>query len=466
MSLQSKVSAAFLFVMTVMLTHGGYNLWGQRRLMQTESAERARVLVSTLAEMSLDPLVSGHFDRLERQVDSLLTHSSVLDARVVNSAGRVVADTNRSGQGWIHTSATDHGTGLQLRYLDTLLLASAPIASDGLQFGRAEVAVSLEAFHQRMQQTTTLLFVALAAQLSIGIGFGLFINSQVIDPLRAVSDALGSSKPDAEGQRIRTPRGATPEIRNVAEAIESMRSRLETYYREERDLQRLRTLGEISVSLAHEIRNPLEAVSGAVELISRDPEISENQTRFLNIIREEVDNLNRYVSEFTQYGKFDMSSETVFDIRELIDDTMLLIAPMAQQRRVAIEVRHADTMLSIRASRSHIKRVVVNLLMNALEACSHGDTITIDTALDHDSALVLIRDTGPGIPEALAQHLFDPFVTSKEHGLGLGLALCKGIVEQHKGDICVSNLEDGGVQAGISLPLYTTGTRAAEGWGE
>lgn len=466
MSLQSKVSAAFLFVMTVMLVHGGYNLWGQRRLMQTESAERARVLVSTLAEMSLDPLVSGHFDRLERQVDSLLTHSDVLEARVVNSAGRVVADTNRSAQGWIHTSVTDDSMGLDFTDMDTVLLASAPIASDGLQFGRAEVAVSLDKFHQRMQQTTAVLFVALVAQLSIGISFGLFINSQVIRPLRSVSDALGSSKPDAEGQPIRTPRGATPEIRNVAEAIESMRGRLETYYREERDQQRLRTLGEISISLAHEIRNPLEAVSGAVELIGRDPEISENQTRFLKIIREEVDNLNRYVSEFTQYGKFDMSSETVFDMRELIDDTMLLIAPMAQQRRVFVEVRHTDTSLSIRASRSHIKRVVVNLLMNALEACSHDDTVAITTGLDKATASVLIRDTGPGLPDALARHLFDPFVTSKEHGLGLGLALCKGIIEQHRGDISISNIEGGGVQARIALPLFAPRTRNAEGWGE
>lgn len=462
MSLQSKVSAAFLFVMTVMLAHGGYNLWGQRRLMQTESAERARVLVSTLAEMSLDPLVSGHFDRLERQVDSLLTHSDVLDARVVNSAGRVVADTNRSGQGWIHTSALEPNSDLQLRYMDTLLFVTAPIASSGSQFGRAEVAISLEAFHRRMQQTTTVLFIALAAQLGIGIGFGLFINSQVITPLRAVSDALGSSKPDAEGQRIRTPRGATPEIRNVAEAIESMRSRLETYYREERDQQRLRTLGEISVSLAHEIRNPLEAVSGAVELISRDPEISENQTRFLSIIREEVDNLNKYVSEFTQYGKFDMTAEIVFDLRELIDDTLLLIAPMAQQRRVAIEVRHTDKAVSIEASRSHIKRVVVNLLMNALEACSHGDTIAISTELEHASALVLIQDSGPGVPAAITQHLFDPFVTSKEHGLGLGLALCKGIIEQYKGSIRVTNIEGGGVQARVSLPLHSSAPRAAE----
>lgn len=456
MSLQTKVTVAFLAFFSIVLLHGVYTLVGQRRLLQNETRERALVLASMLAEMSLDPLLSGHFDRLERQVDSLEAHSGVLFARIINRNGRIVADTNRGNQGWIRTGFAEESPLFRLSSNSKSLNARAPIVFGTTVLGYAEVDLSLDFLNRRLGQTSFVLILALVALIAVAVAFGLYLHIQVLRPLQRVSDTLITDETREITGLIHLRRGVAREIRTVASAIDSMRSRLETYYREEQAVQRLRTLGEISVSLAHEIRNPLEAVSGAVEMIRRAPETSEHQEKFLAIIREEVDVLNRYVSEFTQYGRFDLASETIFALDDLVEDVMVLVTPLAQQQAIHLRAKRSDPGLTICASRSHIKRVLVNVLMNAIEACSQGDGIELRTAGDCDIAVITVDDSGSGVPEAIIDHVFDPFVSSRDHGLGLGLALCRSLLECYNGSISLQNRDPQGVRVCIRIPLSTS----------
>lgn len=458
MTLQKKVAASFGVLILVMVLYGGYSVLRQRAMLLGESHERARVLVDTLAEMAREPLVSRQFDVLERHVDSLLTHPDVRYARILNDEGRVVADTQRDRQGWVYTRPLVPIA--QELYEGHDLAVAAFIAVQGATgarvFGRAEVGVSLERARRRVYSSTVVLVAVLAAQLALGVAFGWFLQVQVVRPLHGLAGTLAVSAPNVAGQHIPTPRHAAAEIRTVTEAINSMRSRLERFYDDEREQQRLRTLGEISVSLAHEIRNPLEAVGGAVEVLRRSPAITADHLRFLDIIREEVDNLNRYVSEFLRYGRFDARDEGACDLRRLTDEAILLVSPLLHRRHIEPRVIHPPQPVTVWVSADQMKRVLVNLLMNAIDVTPERGTIETHVTEIAGRARVEVRDAGPGIPDALLEEVFEPYVTTKQHGAGLGLSLCRTIVERHAGRIGLDNNPAGGARAWVELPLHAT----------
>jgi signal transduction histidine kinase len=453
--LQTKVGIAFGVMIVLMVAHGGYNIARQRAIMHEESRERASVLVSTLTEMAAESLVTRHFDRLERQVDSLLTHSDVRFARVIDNSGRIVADTNRERQGWVLTHTND----LTRRYRETgadlILEQPITIASGGETrvFGRAEVGLSLQRAQERSQRTTMILLIVLLVQVAVGVVFGTYLHLQVVNPLDAIVYAVESLAPGVEGEKIPYPRRAAGEIVTVTKAINTMRSRLEHFHREEHERQRLRTLGEISVSLAHEIRNPLEAVSGAVEVLRRIHGTGDEHLQFLDIIHEEVANLNHYVSEFLRYGRFDIPDEKIWDLRILAEDAVLLVSPLSSQRKILLTVQQESPSVPVHVSGDQVKRVLVNLLMNAVEACSEGNEIVVSIDRVDGMGLVHVDDNGPGISQSIKQDLFAPFVTTKDHGAGLGLAICKTVIDHHGGDLTVEDGRGGGVRASITLPV-------------
>ncbi len=461
MSLRTKVGIVFGIMVVLMVVHGGYSIARQRSIMEEENRERAGVLVGTLSEMALDSLVARHFDRLERQVDSMLTHADVRFARVIDGAGRIVADTRRERQGWVLTRS-NRLAGYRQVGADVTIDAPIILTADGQQrrIGTVELGMSLLRVRERSLRTTLVLLLVLLVQIAVGVVFGVYLQVQVVRPLAAVAHGVESLLPGQDNASIPAPRRAAREIRTVSLAINGMRSRLEHYYREEREQQRLRTLGEISVSLAHEIRNPLEAVGGAVEVLRTMTGAGEKRDQFYDIITEEVTNLNRYVSEFLRYGRFDIPDEEPWDLRALADDAVLLVSPLCMQRQIRLEVYHSEEPIPVTVSADQIKRVLVNLLMNAIEACSFGDEVSVYTEVSGTNGGIRIEDNGPGVDQTVAHHLFDPFVTTKDRGAGLGLAICRTIVDHHQGSISVGNRDVGGVCASVVIPL--TG-RASDG---
>lgn len=459
MTLQSKAGIVFGILISLMVIHGWYSISLQRTIMEEESRQRASVLLSTLAEMAQDSLVSRQFDRLETQVDSLLTHSDVQFARIIDTSGRVVADTDRGRQGWVLTRATEVD---DYREVGADLTVGLPIVLEGSDgrtrpIGRAELGISLLRLHERSFRISTVLLSFLIVQILIGTLFGMYLHLQVVRPLDVVAHSVESLVPGRDAHQIATPPRAASEIITVAEAINAMRARLEHYHREEREQQRLRTLGEISVSLAHEIRNPLEAVGGAVEVLRTMSGTRDEQIQFYDIISEEVSNLNRYVSEFLRYGRFDIPDEQEWDLRKLAEDAILLVSPLSNQRRITIALQNADMTIPVVVSADQIKRVLVNLLMNALEASPSHTVVSVSTTKTLSAGLVNIDDNGPGIAENVAGHLFEPFVTTKEHGAGLGLAICRTIVEHHGGSISITDRSAGGCSARVTIPIQGTG---------
>jgi two-component system sensor histidine kinase HydH len=229
----------------------------------------------------------------------------------------------------------------------------------------------------------------------------------------------------------------------------------------ERD--RLAALGEMSAGLAHEIRNPLAAIKGAIQYL--DPKkVPDEDREFLEIVIEEVNRLNGVVTQFLDYSRPLKPSMAAADVNEIVERTFKLLQNEVP-RSVGLSLDLVSGIPRVECDAEQLKQVFLNLALNAFQAMPQGGTLTVSTRLARDDLAfwregarrpdvveIRFRDTGPGIPEDARDSIFVPFYTTKEKGTGLGLAICQRIVKAHAGAIAVRSPTEGGAEFLVSLP--------------
>lgn len=223
---------------------------------------------------------------------------------------------------------------------------------------------------------------------------------------------------------------------------------------------KLISLGRLSAGVAHEIRNPLNAMKAAMVHLKRrrseDPLIVE----YSELVSEEIDRLNRFVTEFLFFAKQAPPRKIRTDLNAIILGVHQLFKEKARQSEIAFHLRLDSSLPALLIDPDQMEQVLVNLVVNAVEAMPQGGAITITSTLirtaDRDSSgdlvQVAVYDTGPGIPPEHLGNIFDPFFTTKEAGTGLGLPLSLGIVESHGGRLSLENQTGQGAAAFLELP--------------
>jgi two-component system nitrogen regulation sensor histidine kinase GlnL len=231
--------------------------------------------------------------------------------------------------------------------------------------------------------------------------------------------------------------------------------------------EKLAAAGRMAVGLAHEIRNPLGAIRGAVQLLRRELGDDARWTEYTLVLTKEIDRVNRIIETLLDLGRPVQLRLAPLNLHQLLERVALLSEEMAGERRVTIVRRYDPSLPPILADEDRVVQVFHNLVRNAVEAMPGGGRLTLTTRLsmnplfakvDVGSGMrsmveVQVADEGEGIPEAARGKIFDPFFTTKEKGLGLGLALCHRIVEEHKGAIQVESAPGRGTVVSCFLPI-------------
>jgi signal transduction histidine kinase len=234
-------------------------------------------------------------------------------------------------------------------------------------------------------------------------------------------------------------------------------------YQQMKEKDRLAALGEMSAGLAHEIRNPLAAIKGAVQYL--DPgKLPAEDREFLQIMIEEVDRLNGVVTQFLDYSRPLKSSMAPTLVNDVLEKTFRLLQPETPAN-VSVDLDLADWLPRVQADAEQLKQVFLNMALNAFQAMPDGGRLHVSTRLARDELAfwregsrradvveIRFRDTGPGVPEAARDSIFVPFYTTKQKGTGLGLAICQRIVKAHHGSIVVRSQQDEGAEFLVSLP--------------
>lgn len=222
--------------------------------------------------------------------------------------------------------------------------------------------------------------------------------------------------------------------------------------------ERLAALGEMAAGLAHEIRNPLGGIQMFASMLEQDVSDRSPALRLVRKISQGVATVESIVTDILQFGRPRDPVGEVVDLRALIRETIELAVDPTGERRVRVDLDEHFADVTIVSDQAMIKRAVLNLLLNAVDAAraaasDDGPRVIIGVR-EHgsDHVLITVTDNGPGVPAELMDRIFNPFFTTKDRGTGLGLAIVHQIAEALGGHVQVSNRDAGGAVFSICLP--------------
>ena len=223
--------------------------------------------------------------------------------------------------------------------------------------------------------------------------------------------------------------------------------------------ERLATLGELMAGVAHEVRNPLTAIRGYVQILRQQTSDPIHQ-EYLSVVLKEIDSINKVIQQLLDFSRPRHSQWQQVSLNALIEETLVLVQTAGVQARVDFISELDNELNPINADRELLKQVLLNILINAVQAISARGKIRIQTWQYSDSQQAIsIEDNGCGIDLSLQKKIFDPFFTTKASGTGLGLALSQRIINAHQGDIRVASLPGYGATFTLILPFNPQGNQ-------
>jgi signal transduction histidine kinase len=313
-------------------------------------------------------------------------------------------------------------------YLGEKAAAYAPIPA--MDWSLA-VAIPIEEFKKEAQAIRVKVVQVVVATLLLAVVVVIVLSYNLLRPVRRLVAATERIASGDLSQEIAIKSG--DELGALTRSFNRMVRNLKEIQSELVRSEKLISLGRLSAGVAHEIRNPLNAMKGAIVYLQRRKSHDTLIQEYTQLILEEIDRLNQFVTEFLYFA-----------------------------RQSSPVVKHLDPSLpSLMIDPNQMEQVIVNLFINACDAMAEGGVLELSTEIKRDGqgadssfrALVKVEDDGAGIPHEHLQNIFDPFFSTKETGTGLGLPISLGIVESHGGKLKVMSQESKGTKVIIELPV-------------
>lgn len=238
-----------------------------------------------------------------------------------------------------------------------------------------------------------------------------------------------------------------------ARNLTAVNAQLQASFDQLRRADRLSALGELSAGLAHEIRNPLGSIEGAVQILSRRELPDETRTEFADMAFREVSRLKGLLSHFLEFARPQQPRVVTSDIESLLESVARLASETARMAKVDITVETPQNLPAASMDPEQIRQVLLNLVINAVQAMSAGGTIRLRALRHGDEVQIEVQDEGTGIPDDNLERIFDPFFTTRASGTGLGLSIAYQIVNKHRGHIAARRNAERGMTFTVTLPI-------------
>lgn len=241
-------------------------------------------------------------------------------------------------------------------------------------------------------------------------------------------------------------------FQKAARQLSSVYEKVQANFEGMKRAERLSAIGQLSAGLAHEIRNPLASISGAAAILARSHNFDARNTKCLEIITSECDRLNGLLTNFLNFARPRPPRLQIVPLEPLLDNVLELASHGVRGKTVLFDKRIEPGLQAAECDPEQLEQVLLNLMINAVEASPDGGTVTLSAASDDNGIAIGVVDRGHGVAPAHIDHLFDPFFTTKEHGTGLGLPVAHQIVRQMGGSLQAQVNGDRGMTFSIVLP--------------
>ena len=329
-----------------------------------------------------------------------------------------------------------------------------PIVIKGEHQGYVHVTVSNRDTLSFLKKNFELRIVVTLLILLVGFIITVWLSKRYTRPIK---ELVTASRRVASGDLdIELEVTEKDEVGQLKESFNQMIRKLREFRRMEqklREAEHLSTIGELSRSVAHEIRNPLNFISLSIDHLKGH--CSGDTEELLKNIKQEIKRLDSLVENFLQYGKPLRLKPSRVNVVALVEDTLSLIMAKAERAGIKIVRNYPGDPALLELDAELIKTCLFNALVNAIDAMKEGGTLTVEVSRDdaRKSVSISITDTGEGIEETLLPKVFEPFFTTKQQGLGLGLAMTRKVIDEHGGQVSIESKKGKGTKVTFVLPI-------------
>jgi len=241
---------------------------------------------------------------------------------------------------------------------------------------------------------------------------------------------------------------------HMMQQLRESRKEIETMHRTQMSrAEHLATLGELATGLAHEIRNPLAGIAGVIEIIGRDLPATSPARDMVKDVRLEINQINRILTDLLETARPHPPMMMRSNLNTTVEHAVMLARQQVLSQPIKIELQQAPALPEVEHDSDQIHQVLLNLLLNAVQAMDGAGKVAVEIGTKENCARVTVSDTGRGIPEQQLSQIFRPFYTTRGNGTGLGLSLARRIVEEHHGRINVTSEVGKGSKFEVLLPF-------------
>jgi signal transduction histidine kinase len=287
-----------------------------------------------------------------------------------------------------------------------------------------------------------------------GIGLSVAVAYRITGPLRMVTENIIKISRGELKEVFPVETDEKDEVGRMVDIFNEMAKNLKTQKEMDEYIvrkEKLLMLGEFSAGIAHEIKNPLTSIKMLMQTAQDSKEGFCRED--VEIMQDEIDRIDRIVKDFLAFARPTEAEQVAADLNEILQEVVLLIRTNIRQSGVRLKTELSATIPKVNVSPDGIKQVLLNVVLNAVQAMEQGGTLTITSTADDRRVIISVSDTGPGISDENLAHIFDPFFTTKKEGTGMGLAITDRIIREHGGRIEIKTSPDTGTKMSIFLPI-------------
>ncbi len=286
----------------------------------------------------------------------------------------------------------------------------------------------------------------------IGAGAGVFVTRRITRPISALVE--GTQEVARGNLSFRVEAEAKDEIGALIESFNRMTEDLRSDREKLLQAERMAAWRDVARRIAHEIKNPLTPIELSMVRLGRRLDRGDNEYAQLfdecsSAIRRQVESLRDMASEFSEFARMPEPKRTPCDLNGIVEEVLRLQG--MEERNIVVRTALTEALPMLTGDEDQLRRALMNLVKNAVEAMPDGGTLRVSSASEGDYVTVGIADTGVGMSGETARKMFDPYFTTKRKGTGLGMAIVKGIIEAHGGEIEVKSVEGQGTEVVVRM---------------
>jgi signal transduction histidine kinase len=447
---------ALLFAVTLAaMVAGAVHMYGAD--IERGRRERADVFTGMVAGGISNIMLAGRPHEVPLLLDTLPGHGTdLVVASLVSPSGNVSAsssprllgtvpwrDLNRFGKATI--VASPGGNETEYAVIHPIMNSESCARCHGTQSrvnGWLDLRFTRGPVLQAQAQLAKTLFLSAAAAFVVLMTITLWLlGREAVSPLQRLVTVM--RRAEAGDLTVRADEGrpdelgiATRGFDATVAALRRSQAELEAFYRERMvRADRFAAVGEIATGLAHEIKNPLAGLSGALELLAEDLAQDPRQAEIVGEMRHQVARLTHTMESLLSFARPARAKLRATNVNESLEKVIFLVNQQCRGGNVTLHAHLAETLPAVLADPFQLEQVFLNICLNAIQAMAGGGTLAIASRAGDGNVVVEIEDSGPGIPAELRAQVFKPFFTTKREGNGLGLAISARILAEHGGHI-------------------------------